>query len=204
MMMCVALAAALSPAAGCDESEAPILTASHAGWRAPGCAACHLLPESDHTQTEPSSCAACHGGNGACAPNGARSKKKDHDVAKSGCVTCHGAKHNLTGCASCHFASAGVISCGAGVAADAGPPSPDLGAAPDGVTGPTLSTKLQHNCLGWPKTPFSQSNRTGWFTAVKAGQRAVAFSLKDTAGKAYALADLLKKGPVWLQLGSYT
>ena len=193
-------------AVGCEEEgeeTAPILDENHAGWRAQDCAGCHKLPEEDHTSTDPRECAACHGGNGACAPNGDNSKKKDHEQA-SACASCHGPKHQLSACANCHFASAGVIPCGV-KKKDAGPTLPDLALVTEAGSGPTLSSKLTPNCLqGWPATPFSPANKTGWVTALSAGQRAVAFTLKDTAGKAYALADLLKKGPVWLQLGSYT
>jgi len=189
---------------GCEEEEsATILDENHAGWRVADCAGCHKLPEEDHIETDPPACAQCHGGNGACAPDGANSKKKDHEQA-SACASCHGAKHKLSACASCHFASAGVIPCGV-KKKDAGPPLPDFAPVKEAGSGPTLSNKLTPNCLqGWPATPFSPSNKTGWVTGLSVGQRAVAFTLKDTAGKAYALADLLKKGPVWLQLGSYT
>jgi hypothetical protein len=83
--------------------------------------------------------------------------------------------------------------------------APILAPVKEAGTGPALTNKHTPNCLqGWPSTPFSSANKTGWFTSLSAGKRAVAFTLKDTAGKAYSLADLLKKGPVWLQLGSYT
>lgn len=204
-MLTAAVAACLF-GAGCGESddEAKILGPKHAGWKQPQCGKCHKLPEEDHTAKVADRCAACHGGNGACDPNGAGSKKKTH-TAQDSCIGCHGITHTFNAtydCAACHFAAAGRASCEK--QQDAGGPLPDSGPAGDGAAGAKLSLTLKSNCLNWPATPFSPSNKTGWVTSVFKGQSAVEFTLKDTASNSYTLSKLLATRPVWLQLGSYT
>jgi len=93
-----------------DGKTAKLLTSSHTGWKKTACATCHTLPPTGHTTSNTWECAKCHGGNGACDPNGSNSSKKNH-AATMGCVTCHSQKHGFstnTACASCHFAASGV------------------------------------------------------------------------------------------------
>lgn len=188
-------------------SVAPILDEHHPGWGVARCDDCHNLPERGHTITDPSACAGCHGGNGACAPNGENSAKDDH-VEVNDCTSCHGQQHRFTApseCVSCHFAAQGRRVCPAPVVL------PDAGDALDGgspkdtlTTAPVLSDQLEDNCLDWPATPFSVSNQTGWITQVSDGQLAIDFDLLDTDGNAHQLSQLLAERPVWLHLGSYT
>jgi hypothetical protein len=91
-----------------------ILTNSHTGWQKKDCSTCHTLPVQGHTTSNVWECAQCHGGNGACNPNGANSPKKNHTSSLS-CPSCHGTKHgqfnSANQCVSCHFASSGTIDC---------------------------------------------------------------------------------------------
>ena len=95
--------------------QGKVLTQSHLGWGNKTCftAMCHVDPPTPgHTPgANPSTCAKCHGGNGACAP-----PKNGHTPAKNcvmgGChgPTEHGYDKNET-CVSCHYASAGTAAC---------------------------------------------------------------------------------------------
>lgn len=103
-----------------DTSSVTVLTATnHAkGWGDKWCftSGCHGQPPKGHTQSTVQSCAACHGGNGACDPNGSHSGRKTHSKSQS-CISgachmeLHGFKKNAD-CAACHFAAAGLKSCG--------------------------------------------------------------------------------------------
>jgi hypothetical protein len=88
------------------------------GWKKIECfqAGCHVSPLANHTATKPVECAICHGGNGACDPNGTNSTKKDHTNTLSCDDTlCHATgAHGFTAnadCVACHFASAGLSDC---------------------------------------------------------------------------------------------
>jgi hypothetical protein len=93
-----------------------ILTAGHSGWGKTACDTCHKpLPLPKHTATTPPQCAQCHGGNGACNPNGPNSVKQNHTAAMSCTSLCHyGSKHGFSAnadCVACHFAIAGTSNC---------------------------------------------------------------------------------------------
>ncbi len=88
----------------------PLLGSSHPGYQHTNCAACHSLPVDYHMQTNPSDCAACHGGNGACDPTLA---DKEHQRSED-CQSCHGQNHGVRGnqnCVNCHFAPSGLVDC---------------------------------------------------------------------------------------------
>ena len=93
----------------------PILTSTHTGWKKTDCATagCHTLPVAGHTTSNKGECAKCHGGNGACNPNGPNSGKKNHTPTLT-CTGCHQQKHgfpNASDCQNCHFAAKGVVDC---------------------------------------------------------------------------------------------
>jgi hypothetical protein len=96
---------------------AQFLTSAHPGWKRTDCLStgCHPYASSDKPPVY--KCATCHGGNGACNPNGAASTKRDH-TATSACTTagCHGtaivhpnaSTYTLdVQCLTCHFAKRG-------------------------------------------------------------------------------------------------
>ncbi len=92
-----------------------ILASTHTGWKKTDCATsgCHSLPIKNHTTSDKAECAKCHGGNGACNPNGPNSKKKDHTSTMT-CTSCHQQKHGFTkasDCQSCHYAAKGTSDC---------------------------------------------------------------------------------------------
>jgi len=167
-------------------NSAPILGSSHPGTRSPQCSACHTLPVAGHTATIGSACAACHGANGACDPNG-RSTVRRH-APTDNCVSCHPAHHGFAAnndCASCHFAARGTRVC----TADAGP---------------NLPGALASGCFGWPASEFSTTNKASVRTFLRPGDRAVEFSLRDTAGAVVTLSSLLATRPVLLVHGAFT
>ena len=98
-----------------DPDGAPIvLDSSHTGYSHTLCSDCHSLPVENHVSTESHLCAECHGGNGACNPNGANSSKQDHSADGTGCIDCHTEQHTYTtaeSCIACHFASEGTVDC---------------------------------------------------------------------------------------------
>ena len=100
---------------GPDRQPPKINGPTHTGWRQFSCTGtgCHPATIPNHTATKAPECATCHGGNGACNPDGKNSTKQDHN-ATSTCMMCHGTKHGYTvakDCASCHFAKAGLLDC---------------------------------------------------------------------------------------------
>jgi len=162
----------------------PVLASTHPGTRNPRCGTCHALPVTGHSTTDVSQCAACHGANGACNPNG-RSTVRRH-AASDNCVSCHQQHHDFTKnseCVACHFASQGTRTCGSA-----------------GGPGGTLT----QGCFGWPGTEFSPSNRATVQTFLQAGSKAVEFTLRDAAGASYTLSGLLATKPVLLVHGSFT
>jgi len=224
----VALAALVLMCNGHEEEDddAPILGPDHMGWRSQHCASCHELPEEDHTTSDEHACAECHGGNGACDPNGSAGVR-EHGSSDD-CRTCHDDNHGFDvadSCASCHFAFAGVISCAAptdgdgdtdvdgdtdsdvdgdtdsdaDVDADA-----DADADADGDAGPDLSDAVVEGCFDWPGTEWSPSNRAGVTAGLREGTRAVELDLLDTSGAAHTLSGLLASRPVLLVFGAYT
>jgi hypothetical protein len=172
-----------------DDDQAPILGPEHMGWKNPDCAACHDLPEEDHSQTEPPDCAACHGGNGACDPNGPNSENQAH-AQDQDCGSCHPGQHVFDqnpACVACHFAAAGTDECGA-----------------DADTDSDADT-LVDNCYNWPEEEFSPSNNVGGLsTGVSEGQQMIDFTLMDVDGTEYTLSTLLETRPVLLVFGSFT
>ncbi|MBW2277173.1 MAG: hypothetical protein JRF63_06750 [Deltaproteobacteria bacterium] len=171
-----------------DNDDAPILGPPHMGWKNPDCAACHSLPEEDHSQTDPPQCAACHGANGACEPNGPQSGHQSHSQPDD-CLSCHPGQHGFAAngdCTSCHYAFAGTDECGAG----------DTDSGVD---------TLVDNCFNWPAEEFSPSNNVGGLsTGVSEGQQLVDFTLMDVDGTEHTLSNLLTTKPVLLVFGSYT
>ncbi len=102
-----------------DTSAGTTLSATNhiKGWGKKWCftSGCHSKPLKGHTQTKEQSCAACHGGNGACDPNGANSTKKNHTKGLT-CISsgCHSTLHGYTqnaDCVACHLANAGLQDC---------------------------------------------------------------------------------------------
>ena len=88
---------------------------THTGWQKTSCTGtgCHPATIPNHTATKGPECAKCHGGNGACNPDGKNSLKQNHN-STSTCTMCHGSKHGYSAtadCAACHFATSGVIDC---------------------------------------------------------------------------------------------
>ena len=95
---------------------AKVLDSVHTGWQQKQCgtAGCHPTLSTIHTVSSPCDCGACHGGNGACNPNGPVSGFKSHYYGSSCLSGCHAGHttHGFTAeacCRSCHFASAGGI-----------------------------------------------------------------------------------------------
>lgn len=72
------------------------------------------------------------------------------------------------------------------------------------TTSPSLSATLTSGCFGWPGTEFSPSNRAVVGTILRAGDRAVEFSLRDTEGVVVTLSGLLATRPVLLVHGAFT
>jgi hypothetical protein len=101
-----------------DTYAAQFLSSTHPGWKRTDCLTCHPYSTADKPPLY--KCATCHGGNGACNPNGGNSTKKDHTEAGA-CTTagCHTATkvHPNKGtadtytqdvqCVTCHFAKRG-------------------------------------------------------------------------------------------------
>ncbi|MFC1669322.1 hypothetical protein ACFL20_02960 [Spirochaetota bacterium] len=93
-----------------------ILACGHTGWHQNDCSdsGCHSisgLSVGDHNGSETvPQCAACHGGNGACAPPPVTWHPKT-----SCSINCHGIGHDTytvySDCDKCHFASQGTIDC---------------------------------------------------------------------------------------------
>jgi hypothetical protein len=167
-------------------AAAPVLTSLHSGTRNPRCNACHTLPVAGHTTTAVPTCASCHGANGACDPNGRPDVR--HHAPADNCVSCHQAHHGFasnTECTACHFAAKGTRAC----LADAGPKLPGT---------------LVSGCFGWPGSEFSPSNKATVRTNLRAGDRAVDFSLRDAGGAAVTLSGLLATRPVLLVHGAFT
>jgi len=192
---------------GCNSEEehgAKILGDWHLGYKNQHCESCHILPEKGHTAANPWECAACHGGNGACNPNGnqsARQHQKGDD-----CVSCHVTGHGYTEstqCAGCHFALAGLDDdCGI-TAMDGGQDGGQDGGGDEGG-GPVLSDALTDYCFEWPDTEFSSTNKASVTTSITDGALAVEFTLLDVDGNPFTLSQLLTTRPVLMVFGAYT
>ena len=98
------------------EAAAPVLKDNHSGglaWQRKDCFLCHynLTEGHDESLTE-SECSECHGGNGACDPDGG--PETNHQTSDD-CMDCHtGGRHGFdinVDCVNCHYASQGVIDC---------------------------------------------------------------------------------------------
>lgn len=202
-----------------EDGEARILGDWHLGYKNQHCDSCHNLPEKGHTTSNHWECAACHGGNGACNPNGnqsARSHQKTDD-----CVSCHIASHNYsvsTQCAGCHFALVGLDDdCGippmdggqddggqdggGDTVSDGGDLGRDAGGDEGGLV---LSDALVDYCFEWPDTEFSSTNKATLGTSIADGALAVEFTLLDVDGNPFTLSQLLQTRPVLMVFGAYT
>jgi hypothetical protein len=194
---------------GGGSSDAPILGPYHMGWKSQECSFCHELPRPGHSATHPSECASCHGGNGACDPNGEGSARV-HASADS-CTGCHSSMHGFdqpSHCQACHFAFAGTDDCHATIA-EPGPDAPDdvpveAADVPTDGAGPVLSTAVVESCFGWPETEFSPTNYTTVLTGLAEGALAVELTLSDVDGTSYTLSELLADRPVLLVFGAFT
>ena len=78
-------------------------------------------------------------------------------------------------------------------------PAPSAPSAPS-----TLSNALASGCFGWPGAEFSTSNKASVQTFLRAGDRAVEFNLRNTAGETVTLSGLLATRPVLLVHGAFT
>jgi len=206
LMLIVALGVAHGAAAGCSDSsvseaaaggggttaEPPLLGPEHPGYKAQHCEQCHTLPVDGHTAILPSECAACHGGNGACNPNGPASARVHDPADDCSSSSCHGDTHSFTeiDCASCHFAAAGVDDCPEGVGG--------------GGTGLLPASELASDCFGWPAKEFSPTNKANLLTGITEGAQAIDFVLNDHLGESHSLGMLLQTRPVVLVFGAYT
>ncbi|MBW2651541.1 MAG: hypothetical protein JRC57_00435 [Deltaproteobacteria bacterium] len=63
---------------------------------------------------------------------------------------------------------------------------------------------LNSNCFDWPDQEFSPTNHASLTVALKKGDPAIDFTLKDTDGRSYTLSSLLATKPVLLVFGSFT
>lgn len=187
---------------------APLLTSGHMGYKRQDCALCHEIPLPQHAEANLGSCATCHGGNGACDPNGQQSQRV-HSSADD-CMHCHGDRHQVhqanSACVNCHFAFAGIDdTCGMAAAPDGGV-GVDTSLAPDAGLGsePLPASRLVSNCYNWPAEEFSPQNSASVKAVLPAGSRAIDFTLADVNGKTYTLAQLLAEKPVVLVTGSFT
>ena len=213
-----------------DLEQTPVLDESHLGRKNQHCEICHSLPFEGHPSTDTSACAGCHGGNGACDPNGDQSAHQH--LADDDCRSCHNDNHGYTdnaSCASCHFAPLGLDpTCGidppddgcAGADGGCGEDGADGGDLPGDETndggdpgsdsagdedpGPVLTDALESNCLNWPAQEFSPNNKTGTSTGLAGGQNGVEFTLMDTSGVPVTLSDLLRSKPVLMVFGAFT
>ncbi len=189
----------------------PILDGGHHGWKAQRCEYCHQLPVTGHEADFPSQCAACHGANGACDPNGVNSTHAH--TQSDNCVACHQKMHSFeqaTDCVSCHFASLGVVDCAVGTGGAGGTGGGGTGGGNGGqgvgggATGLRPSSELTDNCFNWPAEEFSPSKTCGLATGLTTGEQAIDFDLKDVNGTAYTLGGLLQTKPVLLVFGAFT
>ena len=78
-------------------------------------------------------------------------------------------------------------------------PTPSAPSAPS-----NLSNALASGCFGWPGSEFSTTNKASVQTFLRAGDRAVEFSLRNTAGETVTLSGLLASRPVLLVHGAFT
>jgi hypothetical protein len=199
-----------------EDGEARILGDWHLGYKNQHCDSCHNLPVEGHSTSDHWACAACHGGNGACNPNGNQSARSHQKTDE--CLSCHIANHGYSQamqCAGCHFALLGLDDdCGItpmdggsdgggdGGGQDAGDTPADAGGDEGG--GPVLSDALVDNCFNWPQDEFSSTNKASVTTSIAEGALAVEFTLQDVDGNPFTLSDLLQTRPVLMVFGAYT
>jgi len=198
---------------GCKEEDhgPKILGPWHLGYKNQHCETCHTLPEKGHTIANPWQCAACHGGNGACNPNGNQSARSHQET--DDCISCHISNHGYavsTQCASCHFAAIGLdddcgippMDGGTDGGQDAG--GQDGGDAGGDEGGLVLSDALVDNCFNWPQDEFSSTNKASVTTSIADGALAIEFTLQDVDGNPFTLSELLATRPVLMVFGAYT
>jgi hypothetical protein len=185
------------------------------GYKNQHCDSCHDLPVKGHSTSDHWECAGCHGGNGACNPNGnqsARSHQKSDE-----CLSCHIANHGYSvalQCAGCHFAAVGLDDdCGITPMDGGSDGGQDAGGQDGGDTAAdaggdegelVLSDALVDNCFNWPQDEFSSTNKASNTTSIAEGALAVEFTLLDVNGNPYTLSDLLETRPVLMVFGAYT
>ncbi len=67
-----------------------------------------------------------------------------------------------------------------------------------------LEDDLNSNCFNWPEEEFSPTNSATLTVALKEGEPAVDFTLKDTSRQSYTLSSLLFTKPVLMVFGAFT
>lgn len=185
-----------------EDGEARILGDWHLGYKNQHCDSCHSLPVEGHSTSDHWACAACHGGNGACNPNGNQSARQHQKT--DDCVSCHISNHGYsvsTQCAGCHFAVVGLDDDCGYTPVDGGSDGGDAGGDEGG---PVLSDALVDNCFNWPQDEFSSTNKASVTTSINDGALAVEFTLQDVDGNPFTLSDLLRTRPVLMVFGAYT
>jgi hypothetical protein len=153
----------------------------HPGWKRTDCGGCHSLPVEGHIAAATTDCVACHGANGTPDPNrnvnGRPHRKTDR------CTDCHEQQHGYhtpSSCTTCHHASKGLDE-----ETYDGPPPPPF-------------------YLEWPSVEFTPTQFVQATLGIDTGERAVDFTLRDTAGNEHTLSGLLQEKPVLLILGAFT
>jgi cytochrome oxidase Cu insertion factor (SCO1/SenC/PrrC family) len=63
---------------------------------------------------------------------------------------------------------------------------------------------LNSNCFNWPEEAFTPTNSATLTVALKEGEPAVDFTLRDPNGEGYTLSSLLATKPVLLVFGAFT
>jgi hypothetical protein len=191
---------------GCKSEEehgARILGDWHLGYKNQHCDSCHNLPVQGHTTSDHWECAACHGGNGACNPDGNQSTRQHQKTDE--CLHCHIANHGYSEaaqCAGCHFAVLGLDDdCGITPMDGGSDGGQDAGGDEGGLV---LSDALVENCFNWPQDEFSSTNQASNTTAIADGALAVEFTLQDVDGNPNTLSELLATRPVLMVFGAYT
>ena len=187
-----------------SDDPPPLLSTAHPGYNAAACDGCHALPVEGHAEDTAQACAACHGGNGACDPNG-RYSTRIH-MHTDTCTECHGTRHAYAAdadCAAGHFAASGLDG-ECGEQADEPPDEPS--AEPPAEPGSNLrpESELFSGCYGWPEEEFVPGNTVQLQISLQEGEAAVDFTLRTPEGDPLVLSELLQSRPVALVLGGFT